>query len=125
MIRKPKHSGWTEHPDGSHTAKIGRTRITIHPPAVWKFWRGDHKKIPCQIGPGTSRTIAFEGSHSGMAFTLAGAKVKALWTIQNDLTGHSPPDHLLPPEELEARRLWEETVAYVDATYGNGGGTSD
>jgi hypothetical protein len=118
-VKNPKHSGWTEHPDGSHTAKIGRTKITIYPAQPWMFWRGDHKGLPCQTGPGERRTVGFHGSHSGGAFTVDGAKALALWTVLNDLTGKTPPDSIFPPEELEARRVWEETVDYVNRTYGN------
>lgn len=117
-MRNPKHTGWTEQPDGKVTAKIGRTEIEIFPPQPWHFWRGDHKGVPCQIGPGVRHTVAFKGSHSGGAFTLEGAKAKALWVVLNDLTGHSPPDSIFAPEELEARRLWNETVDYVNRTYG-------
>ena len=118
-MKKPKHTGWTEQSDGSHTAKIGRTDITILPPKTWKFWRGVHNGVPCHTGPRTSHTVAFEGSHSGTAFTLAGAKALALWVILNDLTGKSPPDSIWPLEEIEVRRIWEDTVKYVNQTYGD------
>ena len=117
-MRAPKHSGWTAHPDDSHTAKIGRTKITIMAPQEWAWWRGDHKGVPCQVGPGTRRTIAFHGSHSGSAFTLEGAKAKALWVVMNDLTGRTPPDSIFPQEELDARAEWEAMCDYVDATFG-------
>ena len=113
-----KHTGWTEQPDGSHTAKISRTHVTIYPPRPWQFWRGDHKGVPCHVGPGVYHTVAFHGSHSGSAYTLEGAKVMALWTVQNNLTGKSPPDSIMPPEELEAMRLRDETVEHVNRTYG-------
>jgi hypothetical protein len=53
-----------------------------------------------------------------MAFTLEGAKAQAEWTVQNNMTGHRPPDSIYPPEELEARALWDATVNHVNATYG-------
>lgn len=117
-MKNPKHSGWTLQEDGKHTAKIGRTLVTIFPPAPWHFWRGDHKGVPTYTGPGTRRTVSFSGSHSGGAFTLEGAKALALWTVLNDLTGRTPPDSIFPQVELDARTIWDDTVAYVNATYG-------
>lgn len=117
-MRNLKHSGWTANADGTHSAKIGRTAITIYPPRPWQFWRGDHKGIPCHTGPGERRTVSFHGSHSGGAQTLEGAKALALWVVQNDLTGLTPPDSIFAQEELDARALFTATVAYVDQTFG-------
>ena len=115
---------WTEQDDGKHVAKIGRYHVTIYPPQPWKFWRGDHQGIPCHVGPGERRTVGFHANAddgmSGGAFTLAGAKVCAEWQIGDDgyVHGHPVPDQLQPAEELEARKVWEKTVEYVDLTYG-------
>jgi len=117
-MRNPKHSGWTEQPDGKVTAKIGRTEVEIFPPCQWNFWRGDHKGVPCHTGPGNRYVVAFKGSHSGSALTLEGAKVLALWCVSNDLTGRAPPDSIFAQDELDARLLYEKTVEYVDRTYG-------
>jgi hypothetical protein len=115
---------WTEQADGSHVAKIGRYRVTIYPPRPWAFYRGDHKGVACQEGPGEHFTVGFHANAndgmSGGAFTLAGAKVVAEWQIGDNgrVHGHPVPESLFPPEELAARRLWDETVAHVDATFG-------
>lgn len=112
-----KHTGWTAHPDDSHTAKIGRYEVLIHPPRPTNFYRGDHKGEPTHVGL-PRRTVSWRGSHSGGAFTLDGAKALALWVVQNDMTGRSPPESLWPVEELAARAEWNQTVDYVNATYG-------
>ena len=114
-----KHSGWSEHADGSLTAKIGRYEVEIFPPQKWSFWRGDHKGIPCHIGPGVSRTIIYRGSHCGTAFTIEGAKRQAKWTVENDMTGFPPPDSIMPQEELDVLELWNQTVQFVNDTYGD------
>jgi hypothetical protein len=110
---------WTEQPNGSHVAKIGRYRVKIMTPQPWAFWRGDHKGVPCHTGPGESRTIAFQGYMSSSAFTLEGAKAAAEWRAKSvPIHGRAMPDELKPAAEREAERLWRETVDHVDSTFG-------
>ena len=116
-------TNWKEQLDGTLTAKIGRYVVTIHNPQPWSFWRGDNRDAPCHVGPGERRTVSFRANRndgmSSSAFTLAGAKALAEWAIQNGhVVGYTIPDNLQPAEELEQRRIWDATVAHVNATYG-------
>lgn len=118
-----KVSEWQEHADGTVTGKVGRIRITIHPPRPWQFWRGGPPySAPTLVGPDESRTIQFHGKMSGSAHTLAGAKVAAIWAVDpdgSDVHGHPVPDSYLPDEERRARALFEETARRLDEEFGS------